>query len=342
MWGNQKPWGKQVRNMKPIKCLLLIALSICVLTLMSCESKPAQKQPIRIAINVWPGYAYAYLAQGKGIFKKNNVEVELILKESTPESLKLFTNGEVDGCFHILSDIIMLNASGIPARIVCLVDFSTIGDVIIGQPEIQLLAALKGKTVSFEGVNTFSHIFVLNALEKAGVYEQNVRFENIDAHDVLAALDEKRIYAGHTWEPTKSQTLKKGYKILATAGDYPGIITDVLTFTPQMIKERPDEIRIIIKSLFEARDYLNSHKDEALTIMADKMGMSKEEMATGLEGLSHVDLKENLELMTSTNSSLYTSGQRIIDFYYKRGQLSHNMDIKGILEPEFIEDLAPK
>jgi len=327
--------------MQIIKCLFLIGLSVCILALTGCESKPAQKEPIKISINTCPAYAYCYIAQEKGFFEKNNVEVELILKESTPESLRLFTDGDVEGCFDIFSDIIMINARGIPAKIVCITGVSDGEDVIIGKPEIQSLAGLKGKTVSFEGVNTFSHVFVLNALEKAGVHEYDVKFEDINASDVLAALEEKRIDAGHTCEPTKSRALKKGYKILAKAGDYPGIITDVLVFTPKLIEERPDEIRAIVKSLFEAWDYLNEHQDEALTIMADKMGMSKEEMAVGIEGVYLPNLKENLELLTAT-SSLYISGEVIIDFYIKRGQLSRIMDIKDIIEPKFIADLGNK
>jgi NitT/TauT family transport system substrate-binding protein len=328
--------------MKILKCLFIIGISVCILAIMGCGNKPMPKEPIKISLNVWPGYAYAYLAQQKGFFKKNNVEVELILKESTPESLKLFTDGEVEGCFDIFTDIIMIVAKGIPAKIVCIVDFSTTGDVIIGQPDIQSLAELKGRVVSFEGINTFSNIFVLNALEKAGVNEYEVRFENIKAHDVLAALEEKRIDAGHTWEPTKSKALNKGYKILACAGDYSGIITDVLIFTPKVIEERPDEIRAIVNSLFEARTYLNEHRDEAVNIMADKIEMSKEEMAIGLEGLYQPNLKSNFELLTTPSSIVYTAGIGILDFYLKRGQLSSDLDINNIIEPKIIAELGKK
>ena len=323
--------------MKIVKCTFVIGLSICILGLMGCGSKPVQKEPIRIAINVWPGYAHAYLAQEKGLFEKNNVEVELILEESISESYELFTNGEVDGCFGVFADTIMNNAKGIPAKVVCIMDYSDTGDVIIGKPDIQSLAGLNGKTVSFEGINSFSHIFVLRALEKAGIHESDVRFENINASDVLTALVENRIDAGHTWEPTTSRALEKGYKILAKAGDYPGIITDILSFTPKIIEERPDEIRAIVKSLFDARDYLKAHRDEAVKIMADEMGMSNEEMLSGLEGVYQPNLKENSELLTT---SLYTTGELIADFYLKRGQLSHTREIKDIVEPKFVAELA--
>lgn len=125
---------------------------------------------------------------------------------------------------------------------------------------------------------------------------------------------------------------------MAKAGDFPGLITDVLVFTPTLIKERPDEIRAIVKSLFEAQDYLKNNRDEAVTIMAGKMGMSRKEMTVGLEGVYQPSLKENLEFLTSP-VLLYISLKTITDFYLKRGQLSRIIEADEIVEPWFIKEL---
>ncbi|MBF0494727.1 MAG: ABC transporter substrate-binding protein [Candidatus Omnitrophica bacterium] len=329
----------------------LLALMLCaaMMTAPGCEKATAHKKPpIRISVNIWPGFALAYLAEEKGFFKKNNVEVELILKDSTPESLELFTSGEVDGCFDLFADMIMINSKGIPAKIVCVVDYSVNGDVIIGRPDLGSLADLAGKTVSFEGVNTFSHIFVLSALEKAGLNENDVKFKNVKAHNVLVELENKSIDAGHTWEPTKTEALQKGYKILAKAGDTPGIITDILAFNPRVIAERPDDIRGIVKSMFEALDYLEHNHDESVKIMADKMGMTNEEMLSGLSGIHQPDIKEQTELLTTTTTtttttiSLYKCGKIITDFLLNRGQMPRSLDINNVIEPKFIEELSGK
>ncbi len=321
--------------------LAIIWFSICTLAVSSCTPKTDAKKPIKIAIDVWAGYAQAHIAQEKGFFKKNNVDVELV-RTTSYESLKLFTGGDTEGCFTTLADTLMVTATGHPARIVCIIDYSDSGDVIIGRSDIESLFELKGKTVSFEGVNTFSHIFVLTALTKAGLKEYDVKFENIAALDVLKALEEKKIDAGHTWDPIKSQALKKGYKVLSKAGDYPGIITDVLIFTPNMIKERPHEIRAIIKSLFEALDYLKAHRDESIKIVADRMGMSVQEMEEGIAGIYQPDIKENFTIMTTSTLPLSASVKMIIDFYLKRGQLFNVLSIDDVLEPKFIKSLAGK
>jgi NitT/TauT family transport system substrate-binding protein len=233
-----------------------------------------------------------------------------------------------------------LNATENPPRIVYITDYSDSGDVIIGRSDIGSLSELKGKTVSFEGVNSFSHIFVLTALTKAGLQEYDIKCENIDAQSMLKALEEKKIDAGHAWEPVKSQLLKKGYKVLSKAGDYPGIITDVLVFTPDVIKERPDEILAIVKSLFDALNYLKSHRDESVKIMADSMGMSIQEMNAGIAGIYQPDVKENLALATTL--PLTTSVKMIMDFYLKRGQLFNVVNVNDILELKFIQSLAER
>ena len=320
---------------------LVVLLITCLLLPAGCVSKPVPQKPIRIAINVWSGYAVAYLAQEKGFFKKNNVDVELVLRESTPESLALFTDGETDGCFDVFSDIIMLNARGISAQVVYIVDYSNEGDVIIGRPEIKALSELRGKTVGFEGIDTFSRIFVLNALEKARVEESDLRFSNVKAHDVLKALDAGDIDAGHTWEPTKSEALKKGYKILAKAGDYPGMITDVLVFNATVLKERPEDVFAIVRSLAEALEYQREHLEEAVTIMAEKMGMSEQEMASGLAGIYQPGLKEGLALLTGEDPLFKDTGKKIFDFSIKRGQVSRFVEIDDMIDPKFVTELVP-
>ena len=63
-----------------------------------------EKTPLKIAINVWPGYSYAFLAQELGYFDENNVEVELVLRQEYSETQDLFDNQMVDGTFQVYTD----------------------------------------------------------------------------------------------------------------------------------------------------------------------------------------------------------------------------------------------
>ena len=334
----------EVIRMRGVLSLLALILVFGLLEAGCTPKKAKEKTPIKIAINSWAGHAHAFIAKEKGIFRKNNVNVELVLKKDITESTQLYKDNEVYGIFNVFTDIIMMNAQGIHAKVVYVADYSDTGDVIIGKPKFRFLANLKGRKVSFEGINTFSHIFVLKALEKAGLKESEVQFEIIPAMDVLNSLEKGRIDAGHTWEPITSQALQKGYKILAKAGDIPGIITDVLAFNAKVVKERPDDIQEIVKSILEARDFIYSNRDEALEIMSRAEGMSKEEMGKGIDGVRQLDLKENIKEMQKSEKmvSLYGSGKMIIDFFLSRGQLSQLPDFDEIIEPKFVIELSEK
>ncbi|MBT3394095.1 MAG: ABC transporter substrate-binding protein [Waddliaceae bacterium] len=322
--------------------ILGVATLLCVLVISGCLSKDAvEKKPIKIAISEWAGDAHAVIAKEKGFFEKNNVDVELIFIKEYSESQENYINGETDGIFGVYSDTILYNLEGIETKVVCALDYSDTGDVIIGNPELNSLADLKGKKIGIEGVNSFSHLFVLASLKKAGIEESEVQFEDIPAHKVLEALEDGIIYAGHTWEPTKSAALKKGYKILGIAGDVPGIITDVLSFSTEIINERPDDIRAIVKALLETLEYLENSHYEDVQIMTDYMGMSKEEMEEGIDGIKMLDIDDNIKAFTKTDEidSLYGSGKIITKFYFERGQLSSYPDFDEILEPKFVKSI---
>jgi len=328
-----------------VKILIIFAATLIItgaLNLFFIDQIPKKDGPIRIAMNVWPGYAHVFIAQEKGFFKENNVDVELILAKEVIDSLEIYKNGGTDGILTIVPDVIMLNAERIPTKIVYVADYSDAGDVIVGRGEYNSLADLKGKTVSYEGFNTFSHMFVIKALENAGLEELDVKFANIKAHKVLIALEQGEIDAGHTWNPTKSQALKAGYKVLSKAEDTPGVITDVLAFNSKIIKERPEKIRAIVKSMLEARDFVYTNRAEAIAIMAKAEGMTEEEMADGVDGVYHPDLKKNVEAMKKTEelTSIYHSGEYIARFFLNRGQLSQLPDLSEMIEPKFINELA--
>ena len=69
---------------------------------------------------------------------------------------------------------------------------------------------LKGKKIGVEGLNTYSHIFVLQTLAKAGLYEKDVQFANIATRKMVTALDAKQIDAGHTFGPAKITGIRSG------------------------------------------------------------------------------------------------------------------------------------
>ncbi|MFC1624362.1 ABC transporter substrate-binding protein [Candidatus Omnitrophota bacterium] len=324
--------------------LLTVLLVVCIVA--GCAQQAVErKEPIKIGVLVWPGYAHSYIAQEKGFFEENGVNVELLLSEGYIDVLNLYKDGDVDGIFTLLPDVVIMDSEGVSTKIVYIPDLTVTADGIVAKPEYNSLVDLRGKKIGIEGINSFAHVFALQVLEAEGLKEGDVYFENIPAMEILDALEEGRIEAGHTWVPVLTQAQEKGYKVLAySSGILPAVIVDVLAFNSKIIRERPDGIQAIIKSLLEARDFIFSNKNEAIKIMAEANGMTEEEMVSGIDGIHFPDLEENKELLEKSekDTSLYASGQIIAEFYLERGQLSRIPEFDKIIEPRFVNNMRRK
>jgi NitT/TauT family transport system substrate-binding protein len=302
----------------------------------------AQKErPIRIALTRWVGDAGLVLAADD--FKKNKVPVELVLTENATKAEELYADGMVDGLSSTYTNTIFRNSEGVNSKLVWVIDDSNTADAIIGQQNTTI-TDLKGKKIGIEGINSFSHIFVLQALAKAGLYEKDVQFVNIPAQDILKALDNKLIDAGHTWGPTKYAAIQRGYDIVATAKDVPGIITDVLIFNSKLVDERPADIQAIVKSINGGINYLNNNKEKSSQALSNFFNMSSDEVRDGFEGIKILGLKDNVEAMNKSTSggnttSLYQSGAIIAKYLLDRGQIRQMPNFDDIIDPRLVDAL---
>jgi NitT/TauT family transport system substrate-binding protein len=344
-------------NLKVLLCILAAAAIITLVGSLNqgwllLSTANATDEPIRLGVKVWAPDFFSYLAQEKGFFEKNNVNVELTLVQDYLTILSDYMNGEFDGMIPVYTDVIFQNSEGIDSRVVYVIDYSNTGDVIIGNvstiPENSnssntTLANVKGKKISVEGINSFSHLFVLKALETVGLGEGDVEFVNVPAQNVTRELDKGDIVAGHTYQPYTSEALRKGYKILFAAGDIPGVIADVLVFRTHLVEQRPLEIQSIIKSLIEAQRYYFNNEEESLKIMSSKSGVGIPEIRSGLESVTLPSLKENFNVAMKMNpndkASLYASGNYISEFFLNRGQISENFNYNTTVDPRFVNAL---
>ncbi|MBF0193096.1 MAG: ABC transporter substrate-binding protein [Magnetococcales bacterium] len=331
------------KNKYIVSILIIVVAGVFFQLMNKQENNQHQKivhPPIRIALNDFPGFAYIYIAEKKDIFKKNGVQVEIIQKPAT-EYYELYKNKQLDGIFVIYNNVIDMFVNGVDSKVVYVLDYSNTGDGIIGKSEFTSLADLEGSVVSFDGFNNASHVYVLKALSAVGLNESNTSFEVVAVNNVLTAIKDGKIDAGYAWEPELSKGVAKGYKLLSTAGDIPGSITDVLAFHGQIVKERPDEIQAIVKSLEEALVFLKSNRDEAISIMSEASGISIEEMANGISGVIHPGVDGNSIAMSrsSSSSSLYGSGDYFLQFLLSRGQVITIPNLEQLIDPSFVHRL---
>jgi len=332
------------KNIKNNVSLLLI-FNILILLLFSNSytivNAQSTKIPIKLGITLWVPNFLAYIAQEKGYFKKNNVEVNMTLLQNYGNVVNNYSNGEFDGIFTVYSDAIIQHSTGIDTKVVYNVDSSFKADAIVGKGNN--LSDVKGKKIGVDGINSFSHFFVLKSLENAGLEEGDVQFVNVPAQNTSQALQKDQIFAGHTYAPFLSDALKKGYKILSTGATIPDIITNVMAFHSSIVEQRPQDIQNIIRSMDEAKADYDKNKAQDIAIMSLKSGLSKAAIIEGMENAKIFDLNYNHQTSMNKNSnqtsSLYVSGNYIAKFYAERGVISEYPNIDEIVDSKFVDAL---
>lgn len=301
-----------------------------------------QNESVKITMHKWPGYAHSYIAQEKGFFEDEGVNVELVLIENIDDNLQYFKDGKADAAFGLQSDAMLLSAEGIPLKIVYIVDFSNGGDVIVSKLDIKTITGLKGKTVSVDKLNSFNHIFLVELLRINGLEESDVKIIPIIASKVPDALKSGLIDAGQTWEPYQSYAIANGYRLLATSADAPGIITDVLMFHSKFIEERPDDVKKVLRGLFRALEFRDTDQNESYYIMSNAFKMSPASLKVTIEGNIFPNLKENNEAFTESEqpTSMYVSGKIISDFFIEKGVFGEPISVDKILAKEIMNEIT--
>src|SRR3990172_3634910 len=130
-------------------------------------------EPIKLGMSTWLGYAPLYLAKEKGFFKKQGVEVEIIVIESPADRRAAFAADKIQGMATTVDTHVMTAAAEnpIPVKQVLALDDSHGGDGIVAKKEIKTIKDLKGKTVAAQlgaGASYFWLNYVLKENGKIG------------------------------------------------------------------------------------------------------------------------------------------------------------------------------
>ena len=278
---------------RSIITVLLLVMAVMVAGCGSQEAEDPSTEAITISMHLWPGYAHSYIAQEQGFFTEEGVDVELKLIERIPDNIANFINGRADMAFGLQSDAMLLAALGFDLKIVYVADFSNGGDVIVSTQAIRNVAGLSGKTISVDSLNGFNHIFLVNLLEQNGLTEDDVTVVPIAAAEVPDALDAGTIDAGQTWNPYYSSAIARGYRELASTKDAPGIVTDVLMIRTDTLRERPEDVRKVLKALFKALQFRETDEISAYFNMSEAFNVPVGELRETIGGNIFPDLMGN-------------------------------------------------
>jgi NitT/TauT family transport system substrate-binding protein len=251
--------------------------------------------PIKMGIEPWLGYGLWHIAAKKDLFKAQGLEsVEIVNFTTDAEINAALAAGQLN-CGNIATHTAMaFAAAGLPIKIVALLDVSMTADAIITDGSVNSVSELKGKQVAFEE-GTTSDILLNYALSQNGMTIADIEKVPMPAADAGTALIAGQVPVAVTYEPyislAKAQSDK--VKLLYSAGENPGLISDVFIVREEFMTEKPGQIVALLKAWQAALDAYNANPTEGRAIIAEAVGAKPEDLATAFEGVKFFSLAEN-------------------------------------------------
>lgn len=229
-------------------------------------------EPLKIAHSTWVGYGPFYIAQEKGFFEEEGLDVELIVMEDTKTRVPALAAGRIDAVATTVDTVLTFYSEQRPFRYLFAVDDSKGGDGIVANNEIRTIADLAGKRVAYQEASV-SQFYLSVLLKEAGLSLDAVEMVNMTAADAGAAFVAKRVDAAVTWEPwlTRGDQAEHGH-VLIDSSSSPGLITDVVLTTAEKLEARTAEFQALYRAWVKAVEWQKANEAEADAIMARGVG----------------------------------------------------------------------
>lgn len=263
--------------------------------LVACNTQQMPSSQTTSALTVgsspWPGFAGHYVAVAKDFFRDEGIEVtDTYFQIATDVNTALLAD-KLDLAWTGVPDMVVMAAQDPSLRLIALSDYSNGADGILARGITQP-ADLKGKTVAWEGL-PLQALLLRKYLEQGGLTEADITLQIIPAAEAATAFAANRIDVAVTYEPYLSTAAKEGQGTVVFSSKDSNIIPVGLVAKEAVIRDRREDIQALLRAFDAGVQVVRNNPVEANAIIADKLGISPEEVPAQLETVRMFDLAEN-------------------------------------------------
>ena len=230
--------------------------------------------------------AQQIIAEEKGYFREEGLEVENRLVQSGGEIPELIRSGEAQVSFESPYTVLALATEGVKVKVVA--PMADIGDTqcVVAGPGAGIVNSkdFEGKRIGMaEGSGIL--LAIRNMCYELKVDMDRITFVPLSPRNQLQAMETGSIDAMACWEPWISIAQANGGTLLFSGlnsylGDKQGKV-DWLSFYTTMqvsdeyLHEHTDEVKFMLRALEKATNFINESPDEAAAIIASRLNLEK-------------------------------------------------------------------
>ena len=252
---------------------MLYLATLVVICLLQASAEAADK--IRVGMPNDAGQFTLPLAQKRGYLREEGIDAELITITGPVANVAL-ASGDIDYFTGFGSAIRAMVQGQLPTRIVAC--YRPVAHfVLVSRAEIKTIKDLKGKTIG-ASPGTAPDLVARLMMRHFGLEpDKDVKFIGSPGGETaLVRMSQGQIDAQVMPVPWDYRSRKLGLNILARTEDlftYP--ISGLIAHT-RKVKERPDEVRRVIRAGIKANRYMRANRDGTIEVLMSTYRLDKE------------------------------------------------------------------
>lgn len=264
--------------------MTVIAMAAAIIASISGNPAAAELIKARMAQNLSPISGVVIVAKAKGIFEKHGLDITVSNFTSGKQCLDTVVGGGADIATTAEAPTTAAAMAKQPIAFLARMEYSDLKTVVSAKSGIKTLADLKGKKIAFTA-GTGSEVYTVTLLKKAGLTPKDVTLINLRPQEMLPALAAGSIDAMDTWEPHISNA-KKALGAAVAEIDTKGVYSE--TFNIVVMRSYLEKNKVLmekfIAAMIDAEKWMKANRDDAITVVAQAVGMKREDLAALWDG----------------------------------------------------------
>ncbi|MGE0678790.1 ABC transporter substrate-binding protein [Pseudolabrys sp.] len=272
-----------------------------------------------------------FIADSKGYFKDEGLEVEPIVLTGGPAIISAVGSGSADIGFTGSVSLVNAHLKGLKFKFFSGLNFEKAPDdhvlVFVGREKsgVKSIKDLKGKVIAFNTFGGQCELIARVQLEKAGIAEKDVKFTTLPFPQMPAAISTGNIDAACTTDPFLTQMRHNKIGPVVMSGlvlerdiKTPHLNSGIFASDEWLTKNKDKAIRFR-KALQRGVDVLKSNPSEARDILTKYTKLTPE-------------LAKEAKFVVYMTDIPASSVQAIVDAQYSTGMIKTKFDAKQIVE----------
>jgi NitT/TauT family transport system substrate-binding protein len=259
---------------------IVICLIFSVGTPLCRQALAAETVPLKIALlPILDSFPF-YVAQAKGYFEKQGVQVNAVPVGSGLERDQLMQSGEIDGMLNEIMSSANFNRDQIRVKIVAAArkaypDYPLFRILSAPGSHIDTPGKLAGASIGISK-NTIIEYVTDRLLAEENVPAASIEKQSIPViPERYQLLMQGRIKAATLPDPLAKSAMEAGAGLVVDDAAYPRYSMSILTFSAQTLEKRPGDVRRFLKAWDLAAADINAAPEAHRELLLQKIRVPK-------------------------------------------------------------------